>query len=124
MREHAGRAFDEEEGIESKQRIRQRHFANGPVSAEVERAADGVSRICRQTLEFFRSLAERRDGLVHVGPESALAFGKFQAALNHQSDGIFARSRNTGAGVFRRPLADAALGGRLAQGDVVRSADG
>ena len=94
------------------------------MSAEVERAADGVRRIGRQMLEFFGGLAERRDVLVHVGPEAALAFGEFQAALNHQSDGIFAGHRNTWSGVFRGPLADAALGGRLGQGDVLFSADG
>ena len=124
VREHAGRAFDEEERIEVKQRIRQRHLANGPASAEVKRAADGVSRIGRQALEFFGGLAERRSVLVHVGPEAALAFGEFQPALHHHSDGIFARCCNTGPGVFQRPLADAALGGRLGQGDVLLSADG
>ena len=124
MREHAGRAFDEKERIEVKQRIRQCHFANGPASAEVERAADGVIRIRRQALEFSGGLAERRNVLVHVGPEAALAFGELQAALYDQSDGIFARRCNSGPGVFRRPLADAALGGRLGQGDVKLCADG
>src|SRR5664280_738653 len=93
-RQHAGRAFDEEEGIEVKQRIRQCHFANGPASAEIERAAGGVSRIRRQTLEFCGGLAEHRNVSVHIGPEAALAFGESQPALDHHSDGVLARSRN------------------------------
>ena len=98
VREHAGRALDEEDRVEVEQRIRQRHLADGPAGAEVERAASGVGRIRRQALEFLGGLAERRSVLVHVGPEPALALGQFQPALHRQRDGILARRWQCRAG--------------------------
>jgi len=112
--------FDEEQAVEVQQRVRQGQSPGGRAGTEQQGLAVGVGGAVGQGADGRSHLLQFAPSGRHVHPAGGQVFCESQAPPGQLRQGVRGHRVGDAPVVFGRPLAQAALSRRLAQGHIGR----